>query len=98
VEDIGLPELTSEQTEELCSIAEEAARKYVLSKIAIKKLESLNVSVEVEGDKPLKLSVEVDIELSPQVENINVQELANQAVREAFTSAEKYLKELKCHS
>lgn len=98
MEDIGLPELTSEQTEELCSIAEEAARKYVLSKIAIKKLESLNVSVEVEGDKPLKLSVEVDIELSPQVENINVQELANQAVREAFTSAEKYLKELKCHS
>ena len=31
--EFGIPELTTEQIETLCSTAEDAARKYVLSKI-----------------------------------------------------------------
>jgi hypothetical protein len=98
VEELGLPELTTEQIEELCSIAEEAAREYVLSKVPSKRIETLNISVEAEGTKPVTLTVEIDIVLSPLMKEFDVQKLVDEAVAEAFTSAKKYLRELKCHS
>lgn len=96
MEDIGLPDLTPEQVEELCSKAEEAAREYVLSKVPPKRVETLNISVETEGGKPLTLTVDVEIVLSPLMQEYDVQRLADEAVKEAFKSAEKYLRELKC--
>ena len=98
VEKLGIPELTSQQIEELCAIAEEAARKHVLSRIPSKRIETLNISVDAEGTKPLTLTVDVDIALSPSMKDFDVQKLVNEAVKEAFTSAEKHLRELKCHS
>jgi hypothetical protein len=98
VEEIGLPELTSEQIEELCLIAETAAREYVLSKVPAKQIETLNISVEAEATKPLTLTVEVDIVLSPLMKNFDARKLSDEAMREAFASAEKYLRELKCQS
>lgn len=101
VEELGISELTSEQIEELCSIAEKAAREYVLSKVPQKRIEALNVTVETEGTKPVTLAVEVDVSLSPLMKNFNVQKLVDEAVKEAFASAEKYLKDLRelaCHS
>ncbi|RLI21482.1 DUF3194 domain-containing protein [Candidatus Bathyarchaeota archaeon] len=98
VEDIGLPELTSEQIEELCSVAEEAARKHVLSKVSPKRIETLNISVETEGTKPVTITVDVEVSLSPLMKNFNVEKLADEAVKEAFSSVEKYLRELKCQS
>jgi len=98
VEELGLPELTTEQIEELCSITEEAAREYVLSKVPSKRIETLNISVEVEGTKPVTLTVEIDVALSPLMKDFDVQKLVDEAVNEAFTSAKKYLRELKCHS
>ena len=98
MEELGLPELTTEQIEELCSITEEAAREYVLSKVPSKRIETLNISVEAEGTKPVTLTVEIDIALSPLMKDFDVQKLVDEAVNEAFTSAKKYLRELKCHS
>jgi hypothetical protein len=98
VEELGLPELTSEQIEELCAIVEEAAREYVLSKVSSKRIETLNVSVEAEGAKPVTLTVDVDIALSPLMKNFDAQKLVKEAMEEAFKSAKKYLRELKCHS
>lgn len=98
MEELGIPELNSQQIEELCSIVEETARQYVLSKVSPKRVEELNISVETEGTKPVSLTVDVDISLSPLMRNFDVQKLADQAVKEAFTAAEKYLRELKCHS
>jgi len=98
VEELGLPELTTEQIEELCSIAEEATREHVLSKVPSKKIEKLNISVETEGTKPVTLTVEIDIALSPLMKDFDVQKLVDEAVAEAFISAKKYLRELKCHS
>lgn len=98
VEELSTPELTSQQIEELCAIAEEAARKHILSKIPSKRIETLNISVEAEGTKPLTLTVDVDIALSPSMKDFDVQRLVDEAVKEAFKSAEKYLRELKCHS
>jgi hypothetical protein len=98
VEELGLPELTSEQIEELCAIVEEAAREYVLSKVSSKKIETLDISVETEGAKPVTLTVDVDIALSPLMKNLDVQTLVKEAIKEAFKSAEKYLRECTCHS
>lgn len=98
MEELGLPKLTTEQIEELCSIAEEAAREYALSKVPSKRIETLNISVEAKGTKPVTLTVEIDIALSPLMKDFDVQKLVDEAVEEAFTSAKKYLRELKCHS
>ena len=98
MEDLGLPELTNEQIEQLCSIAEEAARKHVLSKVPSKKVETLNISAEVEGTRPMQLTVDVDATLSASLKNFDVQKLCDDAVREGFAAAEKYLRELACHS
>jgi hypothetical protein len=98
VEELGLPELTSEQIEELCTIAEEAAREYVLSKVSSKRIDTLNVSVEAEGAKPVTLTVDVHIALSPLMKNFDVQKLVKEAMEEAFKSAEKYLRERTCRS
>jgi hypothetical protein len=97
VEELGLSELTSEQIEELCVIAEKAARVYVLSKVSSKRVEKLDISVEAEGTKPVTLTVDVDIALSPLMKNFDVQKLVKEAMEEAFKSAEKYLRELACH-
>lgn len=98
MEELSLPELKSEQIEELCLIVEEAARKHVLSKVPSKKIETLNISVETNGVKPMTLTVEVDIALSPSMKNLDVQKLAEEAVKEAFKTAENHLRKVKCHS
>ena len=98
MEELGLPELTTEQIEELCSIAEEAAREYILSKVPSKRIEKLNISAEAEGTKPVVLTVDTDIALSPLMKDFDAQKLVDEAVAEAFISAKKYLRELKCHS
>jgi len=95
---LGIPDLTSEQVERLCVVAEEAARKYVLAKISKKNLEKLDVGTEVEGTRPARLEINIDLELLPTVKGPDIQRLVNEAVREGFRSAEKYLKELSCHS
>jgi len=96
--EIGIPELDSKQIEELCSIVEKTARQYVISKVSPKRIEALNISVETEGTKPVRLTVDVDVSLSPLMKKFNVQKLVDEAIKEAFTSAENYLRELKCHS
>jgi hypothetical protein len=98
VEELGLDELTDKQIEELCLTAEEAARKHILQKIPPKKIETLNISAEAEGAKPVALKVEVEIELTPSTKNIKVKELTDGAVKAAFASAKQYLKGLTCHT
>jgi len=98
MEALGISELTTEQIEELCLIAEKAAREYVLSKVPSKKIETLDISAEAEGEKPVALKIDVTVTLSPSMRNFDVQRVADEAVREAFISAEKHLREIACHS
>lgn len=78
----------------LCETAENAAREYILSKIPSKKISELNITVEAEGETPLILNVEVEISLSPLMRNFDVQQLVDEAVKEAFASAERYMREI----
>lgn len=98
MEEIGLPELTSEQLEALCTIAEEAARKYIISKVPAKRVETLSITVETTAEQPLTLNIEVELTLSPLMRDFDVQALADEAVKQAFIKAEEYLRELKCPS
>jgi hypothetical protein len=98
VEELGLPDLTDEQIEKVCSIAEEAARKLVLAQVPPKKVDALNISAEAEGTKPLRLTVDVNVQLSSSVKDFDVQQLCDDAVKQAFAAANEYLKGLACHS
>ena len=90
----GLPELTEEQTEEVCAVAENAARKHIFSKVTTKMVENLDISVEAEGSKPINLTVEVDLVLLPEAKPINEKTLVHEAVKEAFKAIENYLRKL----
>ena len=95
MDEIEIPELTTEQIETLCTTAEDAARKHILAKVSSKMVEKLDISVEAEGAKPLNLTVEVELALSPQAENIDAEALADEAVKAALAASEKYLRKLK---
>ncbi len=93
--DLGIPELTTEQTELLCQTAEEAAKKYVLSKVSRKDLDALDIAVEVSGTKPVDVTVEIDLLLGKSVKGIDAEALVNDAVEEAHKASEKFLRQLK---
>ena len=92
--DLGLPELTSEQIETVCADAENAARKFIFSKVNQKQVDKLNISVEAEGDKPISFTVEVDLQLAPEVQGVDQKELADEAVKAAFEAIEASLRKL----
>ena len=93
--ELGIPELTTEQIETLCQTAENAGRKYVLSKVSSKMVERLDISVEAEGSKPVNVTVEIDLALSPQAKGVDAQTLAKEAVNEAHRASENYLRKIK---
>lgn len=94
----GIPKLTDDQIEEICEIAEEAARKYILSKVPLKKISDFDITVETEGLKPLNISVEINLELSPLMRDYDVNKLVEEAVKKAFEAVDNHLKGLSCRS
>jgi hypothetical protein len=95
VGEVGFPDLTTEQTEVLCSTAEEAARKHILLKVSFKMVEKLDISVEAEGIKPVNRAVEIDLVLSPKMRGLDAEALVNEAVEQAHRASENYLRKLK---
>jgi len=98
LEDNGIPELTLEQIAELCESAEQTARGYVLSKVSISRIATLDVVIDAEGTKPVTINVDVTVVLSPLMKDYNVKSLTNEATKRVFAHIEEYLKELKCKS
>lgn len=82
----------TEEIEQICSAAEEAARRHLLSKISVKRVSDLDVTVEAEGDKPLLLYVEVAIELATGNEDLD--HIVSEATDIAFSAADAKVKEL----
>lgn len=98
MEELDISELDSQQLEEICLIMEESARKYVLSKVPSKRIEELVIKVETRGTKPVTLTVDIDVVLSPLMRKFKVKQLVDQAVKEAITAAETYMRGLEYHS
>lgn len=90
--------LPSDQLEQLCEIADEAARDYIKSKIPWRKVSDLNIIVEAGGEGSLTLNVDVEIRLSPSLRDVDVEGLTKRAVDAAFSSAEEFLRKIGCHS
>jgi len=53
---------TEEEIEAVCGAAEEAARRFIQSKLPLKRLDDMEITVEAIGDKPLALSVEIAVD------------------------------------
>lgn len=83
---------TTEEIEQICSAAEEAARRHLLSRVSLKQVSDLDVTVEAEGDKPLLLHVEVALEL--ETGDYDVGPVVTEATDLAFSAAETKVKEL----
>jgi hypothetical protein len=83
---------TDEEIESICAAAEEAARKFILSKISLKKLEDLDLSIEAVGDKPLSVTVEAAVETDLGDPELNT--IINKATDAAFAAAEAKVREL----
>lgn len=84
---------TTDEIEEICSAAEEAARRLVLYKVPLKNMGDLDVTVEAEGDKPLNLNVEVAVELTRGTQDLEA--VVDEATKAAFSAAEEKVRELK---
>ena len=93
--ELGFPELTTEQIELLCQTAEDAARKHVLSIVSSKEVDRLDISVEAEGTKPVSVTVEINLALSPQAKNLNAQAIVKEAASEGQKAAENFLSKIK---
>ncbi len=95
VGELGFPELTTEQIELLCQTAEAAARKYVLSKVSQKDVDRLDISVEADGAKPVNVTVEINLILTPQTKNVDADALVKEAVNQAHIATENFLRKIK---
>ena len=83
---------TDEEIELICTAAEEAARRSILFKIPVKKVEDLNLSIEALGDKPLSLTIEVAVETD--LEDPELGTIIDSATDAAFAAAEAKVREL----
>ncbi len=95
MDELGFSDLSTEQIEQLTQTAEEAARKFVLTHVSSKNLECLDISVEAEGAKPVKVTVEINLVLNMQTKGVDAEELAKQATSIAHLAAENFLRNLK---
>jgi len=98
LEEIGVQGLTTEQIEMLCETAERAVRAYILSKVPLRRIETFDVTIEIEKSKPVTVNVDLEIILSPLMKDYDVKKLADEATAEAFKAVEEHLRELTCES
>jgi hypothetical protein len=93
--ELGIPELTTEQIELLCSTAEDAAKSFILSKVSAKNLDVLDISVEADGSKPVNVTVEIDLVLTSETKGVDAEALVKEAVDEAHKATENFLRKIK---
>lgn len=95
---MDIPKLTPEKVEKLCETGEKAAREYILSKIPLRKISDLDVTLDITGSKPITVNVDLKIDLSLPMKGYDVQKLTDEAKEKAFLAIEEYLRKLKCKS
>jgi len=98
LEEIGISELSPEQLEKLCETGEQAARRYILSRLPERRISTLNITIDTEGSKPVTVNVEVELALSPLMKGFDADKLAKEATEKAFQAIDQYLRGLSCKS
>lgn len=87
--------LSYEELEKICDLAEEAARKYVMSRVPKEHVSNLLISVDLNGSEALNIHVDVEVRLSPFYKKANAKEIASGSVKAAFKAIEEYLKKIR---
>jgi len=90
---IGLPDLTDEQILEVIEAGERAAREYVLSRLPAKKVYDIGVCIQVEGSKPLTITVDVELRVASSAK-VDPEALAREAAKKAMEAVEEKLREI----
>jgi hypothetical protein len=98
LKEIGIPELSEDQMQTLSEIAERTARDHVLSQVPQQRISTLDITVETTGSKPVTISIDVDLELSPLMKALDAEKLAREATQKALEAVEQHLRELSCRS
>ena len=98
LKEIGISELNPKQAEKLCEIAEKTVRKHVLSKVPIKNISDIDITIDIKGSKPITVNVDLQITLSHIMKDYDVQKMSNEAIEKSFLAIEKYLREIACKS
>lgn len=81
------------EIEELCSTAQEAVEHVLENQIGFKRIEDLHVTMQAEGAKPLRLTIDINLTLSrpfPQLDSV-----LSEATEAAFSAAERKAIDLK---
>jgi len=94
--ELRVSSLSSEQIEKICEIGEEAARRHITSKVPSQKISDLSIAVDFNGSETLNIEVDIELNPSPLLKDLNVKKLAEEAVRAAFEAIEKQLRDLGC--
>ncbi|MCW4020169.1 MAG: DUF3194 domain-containing protein [Candidatus Bathyarchaeota archaeon] len=90
--------LSDKQMERVCEIAEEAARRHIVSRVPSRRISDLSISVDLEESENFNIEVDVELTLSPLFKGVNAKKLAEESVQAAFEAVEKCLRESKCRS
>lgn len=93
-----IPELSYEQMERLCEVAEDTARKHVLSMVPLQKISDIVITIDIKGLKPITVDVDLEVDLSPLMKDYDVQKLVTETVDKVFLAIEERLKEFTCKS
>jgi len=87
-------DLTQEEIEELCELAENVARKYIFTKVSKSDVTNFITIVNIETkEDQMIVDVQVELDLLPFIK-FNADILANEAADEAIKAIEKRLREL----
>jgi len=98
LEGSNFPRITADVMEEVCEIAERSVRKFLLSKIPSNRLRDIDFSIDVAGDIPLNVEMELRVTLTRThakevLSKFNLEELIDEALNRAFTAVENYLRD-----
>lgn len=93
--EIGLPPLNENDLEMLCDLGDNKIKKFIFSKIAKSKVDILESTIEINNDNNIcNIDIELDLEI-PSLSSIEVNKIAEDAIKMAFEAIENKLKEIK---
>ncbi|KUH33591.1 hypothetical protein APY94_05195 [Thermococcus celericrescens] len=90
---IGLPELSEEELIEVGELAQETIIKHVFDVLNRSDVKDIEVTMRINREDTLDLEVEVYLEV-PIFVKVDVEELIDEAVEEAYETVERKLREI----
>lgn len=58
-------------------------------------VDRLDISVEAEGSKPVNVTVEIDLQLTPEAKDVDADALVKEATKAAHNAVENFLRKIK---